>query len=273
MNDPNLVYVEGHDSDHKTLMKWPSYAYPEVLKDLLPIPVADDAALAWPHDEVARMVHAHNRDNKLFYRIVGQHTADTLKKSRRAFCSLDMNESPSNKRPGNFLTHVCLHSYHHHGWNIFSDWGSKSDNAIGCIGFHFALDDEPESTDPSRQCHNEHLGHPSSNSKAKTKSLHLTSTAAPADIQEIRVYYKPNSGRIAGLEFRDEHDQVRLAMMQWSPDGAVKNRPRSIDYDRIVPPKLEKGLRWQFVGLAGEFVNASAIGQVLARVGGIWRKI
>jgi hypothetical protein len=90
------------------------------------------------------------------------------------------------------------------------------------------------------------------------------------DITKIDIAYCPGSGYIAGMTFYDqvegEHTE-RLRWKQW--EG---REPAGLVHITNEPPDRGDGTVWQFVGLAGTFVDSMGNGHVLARVTGIWKK-
>ena len=279
VDHPMLAYAEFDGITGRTKMKRPNYAYPEVLKERLPIYVRNDAADdSYARDAAAIMVQTYSRSNDLFSHIVGD-LANPHRKFK-PFVSLDINES--HGAHDRALCRLSLHAYHHHRLAP-GHFSRDADNAIGAIGFRFVGDTAAKEDGCSQ-----HLGRPHFEDSSKYAVLDLTvrSVSAPniananatqavtktpdVDITRLDIAYVPGSGRIAALTFYDNFGDAATPRLAWKQWGAAGHEPEGLKVVRQEPPM--DGGRWRFVGLCGEW-DESIWGSVLSRVGGIWRRV
>ena len=130
-------------------MKRPNYAYPEVLKARLPVPVHDDTGVNLSTDGAYLMTESHVRDGNLWYRhdMVGDAIDPELHKNLgsnyKHFCTLDWSE-PLSKEVQNPLRRIVFHRYEHHRYPMTNEFFKKSDRAIGALGFGFKQDNKDD---------------------------------------------------------------------------------------------------------------------------------
>lgn len=266
VNHPDLAYADYNPLTKKTRMKKPIYAYPEVLKNRLPVFVRNDASDdAFAHDAAAALTKSYAKQNDLFCQIIGDHLDPDRK--YKPFTSLALSEGEED----NDLTALSLHGYHHHSWAP-SSFSKASDGSIAAIGFRFLHDEGAGLKRKDDGCTN-HYGSPFQDDDVDAfKSLELPKT--DVDIVRIDVSYVPGSGRIAGIVFFDDFgghaETQRLAWRQWK-EGRGEKKPEGMVTVSQYPPTPGPGERWRFVGIAGDW-DTSMWGHVLARVSGVWRK-
>jgi hypothetical protein len=256
-------------------MKRPNYAYPEVLKERLPVPIHNDVLSDLSTDGAYLKTAAYAHAGSLWFEhdMVGDPKATSAELHQKFgvggkyedFSTLELTE-PHGSTGANPLRRIAFHRY---TLSSFKSWLSttglkQAENAIGAIGLARIHDNTTEAE--SDGC-NRHLGHlHRSDEAADFKVLELGNV----DITKIEVAYVPGSGYIAGVTFFDQIDgqhTERLRWRQWEgkePQGLVK----------VVnePPDRGDGTIWEFVGLAGSWVDTLGKGHVLARLSGIWKK-
>jgi hypothetical protein len=272
VDHPHLAYAEFHKTTGKTQMTRPNYAYPEVLKERLPIMIGNDALDdSEVSDPAAVLTREFVKENDLYFHIIGD--AQNSRTKYISFSSLSLNESPHHRpKPGeeNFITGICFHSFRHHSV-VWSTFDRESHNAIGAIGFRFAHDEKDAKSSTGHTCHNQFKGHVSDDSDCIVKTLDLSPNKASGntDINRIEISYVPGSGRIGAITLYDDfagNTSGRVSFKQW---GSTNKEPHGVKTVVQEPPRDGQ---WRFVGMCGDFVE-SGFGQVLSRVSGIWRKI
>ncbi|KAF2399201.1 hypothetical protein EJ06DRAFT_531521 [Trichodelitschia bisporula] len=267
VNHPDLAYADFDGKTGKTRMKRPNYAFPEVLRERLPIPAYNDAA----HDSLSRdpasaVVQSFSHNEDLF----AQMTGDEGKPhgTYRHFVSLEFNERRDH---GNILCNFSIHAHHHHKWNSASRFSKAADGCIGAIGFRFVNDTELKADGCAVHTGRPHFDQPS-RFKIYRPSGKIPESAEDAmglDIAQIEVYYVPDSGMISGLAFFDKFgDQTGQALL-WKAWGAGK-LPTGMK--KVVQKPPEDGEKWTLVGLMGYWDDSALFGSVLNRIGGVWRK-
>jgi hypothetical protein len=275
VDHPHLAYAQYDAKTKSTRMKRPNYAYPEVLKERLPIPIHNSIVSDLSTDGAYLKTAAYVREDNLWFEpdMVGDPKVSAEDFRERYgmggryedFSSLELTE-PQGSRGANPLRRIALHRYR---VSSLKSWIStaalkQAENAIGAIGLARAHDDPGEAEHDG--C-NHHLGHlHSSDEAADFKTLDMKGV----DVRKIEVAYVPGSGYIAGLAFFDElegQQTERLRWQQWQgkePQGLVRVANE--------PPERGDGAVWEFVGLAGSWIDTLGKGHVLARVSGIWKK-
>jgi len=256
-------------------MKKPNYAFPEVLKERLPIPVHNRISSDLSTDGAYLKTAAYSHDDSLWFEpdMVGdpKATDEDFKQKfgvggrYEDFSTLEFTE-PHGSKGANPLRRIALHRY---SLSSIKSWLSttglkRAENAIGAIGLARLHDNPAEAENDG--C-NHHLGHlHRSDDAGDFKYLDLGSV----DITKIEISYVPGSGYIAGLTFFDQIDgqhTERLRWKQWEgrePQGMIKVLNE--------PPDRGDGAVWRFAGLTGSWIDTLGKGHVLARVSGIWKK-
>lgn len=276
VDHPHLAYAQYDPKTNSTRMKRPNYAYPEVLKERLPVPIHNSIVSDLSNDGAYLKTAAYVREDNIWFEpdMVGDPKASDDDFRQRYgfggryedFSTLELTE-PRGSKGANPLRRLALHRY---SLSSLKSWMStpalkQAENAIGAIGLARVHDN------PSQAEHdgcNHHLGHlHSSDGAADYRALDISGV----DITKIEVAYVPGSGYIAGLTFFDEVDgqhTERLRWRQWEgkePQGLVRATNE--------PPNRGDGAVWEFVGLAGSWIDTLGKGHVLARVSGIWKKV
>lgn len=284
VDHPDQAYAEYSGETGKTRMKRPIYAYPEVLEWRLPIYVGNHASEGSRHDEAAVKLQTYNRDGRLWTRLVGDRLS--LYRKYKSFVSLDFNE---NHGPGQSadLCRLSLHAARYHAKAFGNHFTRDSENAVGAIGFCFVGDTRTEDDKCSFHVGNPHFDDPSrlvilDPTKRALPPAALVGKppptavplAIPIDITRIDVFWVRGSGRIAGLEFFDNSSGKLSSGSEWKwKQWEYENKPQPQDMyvEHLMPPKDEN---WKFVGLYGDYCKDYLDrGSVLARIGGIWRRV
>jgi hypothetical protein len=256
-------------------MKRPNYAYPEVLKERLPIPIHNDILSDLSTDGAYLKTAAYAHAGTIWFEhdMVGDPKVNDAELHQKFgvggkyedFSTLELTE-PRGSTGANPLRRIAFHRY---TLSSFKSWLSttglkQAENAIGAIGLARIHDNTAEAE--SDGC-NRHLGHlHRSDDSTDFKVLELSNV----DITKIEVAYVPGSGYIAGVTFFDQINGQHTERLQWrqwegkEPQGLV----------RVVnePPDRGDGTVWEFAGLAGSWIDTLGKGHVLARVSGIWKK-
>jgi hypothetical protein len=276
VDHPHLAYAEYHHKTKLTSMKRPNYAYPEVLKERLPIPIHNDILSDLSTDGAYLKTAAYARTADLWFEpdMVGDQKATSTELTRKFgvggkyedFSTLELTE-PRGSTGANPLRRIALHRY---SLSSFKSWLSttglkQAENGIGAIGLARIHDDAAEAE--SDGC-NHHLGHMH---RGDDSTAYKVLELGNVDVTKLEITYVPGSGYIAGVTFFDQIDgqpTERLRWRQWEgkePQGLVK----------VVnePPNRGDGAVWQFVGLAGSWIDTLGKGHLLARVSGIWKKV
>ncbi|ORY14614.1 hypothetical protein BCR34DRAFT_222837 [Clohesyomyces aquaticus] len=255
-------------------MKRPNYAYPEVLKERLPVPIHNDILSDLSTDGAYLKTVAYASSGNMWFEpdMVGDPKAndeDLDKKFGNSkyedFSTLELTE-PQGSKSLNPLRRIALHRYRP-SLSIFAKSALKqAENAIGAIGLA-RLQDDPAAAEADGCMH--HLGHlhRSDRDKAETfKCLELGNV----DITKIDIQYIPGSGFIAGVTFFDQIDGQHTERLRWKQwEG---KEPEGLVHVMNEPPDRGDGTVWKFVGLAGSWIDTVAHGHVLARLTGIWKK-
>ena len=276
VDHPHLAYAEYNHKTKSTRMKRPNYAYPEVLKERLPIPIHNPIVSDLSSDGAYLRTAAYVHDDNIWFEpdMVGDPKASDADFRTRYgfggryedFSTLELTE-PRGTKGANPLRRIALHRY---SLSSFKSWLStdalkQAEHAVGAIGLARVHDDPAAA---QRDGCNHHLGHVHGmHDASEWRALDI----GGVDVTKIEVAYVPGSGYIAGLTFFDEMDgqaTERLPFRQWEgkePMGLV----------RVVnePPNRGDGTVWKFAGLAGSWIDTLGKGHVLARVSGIWKKV
>ena len=277
VDHPDLAYAQFDPVTRKTKMKRPNYPYPDVLKARLPVFVRNDAEdNSGSRDAAAIAVQTFSHSNDLFSHIVGD--LPNPHRFYKPFVSLSLNEANGARDRG--LCGLSLHAYHHHALAP-GNFSKDSNNAIGAIGFHFFGDSKLEADGCSQ-----HIGRPHFDDSSKFHKCDLTSRSistsngasgpvepplkTTVDITKIDIAYVPGTGRIAGLTFFDNFGEFASEQLTWKQWTATGKEPDNLKVVRQTPPA--DGGQWKFVGLCGE-IDECIWGTVLARVGGVWRRV
>ncbi|KAF2197042.1 hypothetical protein GQ43DRAFT_475787 [Delitschia confertaspora ATCC 74209] len=275
VDHPHLAYADYDEKTKQTRMKRPNYAYPEVLKERLPVPIHDDTLDDLSTDGAYLKTAAYAKESDVWfdYDMVGDpklNDSDLSAKFGMAskyehFSTLEFTE-PHESRGHNPLRRISLHRYRM-SMGLFARSGLKhAENAIGAIGLAFERDD-PSTAEPDA-C-TKHLGHLHSSGKGDTNNFKALNIGN-VDVTQIDVAYFPGSGYIAGMTFYDQiNEQVteRLRWKQWE-----SKEPEGLVHVINAPPDRGDGTVWKFAGLTGSWVDTMGQGHVLARVSGIWKK-
>ncbi|CAI6321109.1 unnamed protein product [Periconia digitata] len=281
VDHPHLAYAQFSPTTKSTRMKRPNYAYPEVLAQRLPIPIHNDilSDLSTDGAYLKTIAFARSGEDDMWFEpdMVGDPKAsdDDFKEKfgmggrYEDFSTLELTE-PRGSKGANPLRRISLHKYtlsSLKSW-IASSHLKNAENAVGALGFalvHASPDREEVRADGCTH----HLGDThfhSSSESSNFKALDLGNV----DVTKIEIAYIPGSGYISGITFYDHVDgqeTARLSWRQWEgkePPGLV----RKINE----PPERGDGTVWQFVGLAGSWVDTMGKGHLLARLSGIWKK-
>ena len=253
-------------------MKRPNYAYPEVLKARLPVPVHDDTGTNLSTDGAYLMTESHVHDGNLWYRhdMVGDaidpESHKNLGSNYKHFCTLDWSE-PLGKEVQNPLRRIVFHLYEHHHYPMTNEFFKKSDCAIGALGFGFEQDDEDDKQgDGCTRVAGEVRW------RARHKSANWsTFDISGLDITNVVISYVPGQKRIAKMVFQDKLDGSTNDVFTFkSWEG---NEPEALIHESLEPPDQGDGAVWRFVGLSGSFISHPIQNQVLARVSPIWKKM
>jgi hypothetical protein len=262
-------------------MKRPNYAFPEVLKERLPIPVHNDILSDLSIDGAYLKTIAYARagageDNIWFEPdMVGDPKAteaDFHKKFGMGgryedFSTLELTE-PRGSKGANAIRRIALHRYTLSSFkSMLSTAGLKSaENAIGAIGLARVQHNPKEASVQADGC-THHLGHlHHSNDAGDFKVLELGNL----DITKLVIAYIPGSGYIAGITFFDQVDGQHTERLRWHQWQGKE--PQGLVHVVNEPPDRGDGAVWRFVGLAGSWIDTMGKGHVLARVTGIWKK-
>lgn len=253
-------------------MKKPNYAYPEVLRNRLPVPFQNDAADdSHSRDAAAVMTKTFSRGGDLFCHIVGD--IPNPHRTYKAFTSLALNEAHGASTE-HFLEALSIHGYHHHTFAP-GHFSKDSVNAIGAIGFRFTGEKASVHEDGCTA----HYGRPHLKDQSMYKTLNLAGSNTSKDsrtsrptteITRLDVCFVPGTGRIAALVFHDNYGSQTTERLAWRQWGAAGHEPEGLTRVTQEPPKDDQ--QWRFVGLAGDF-DHTVWGDVLARVSGIWRRV
>lgn len=260
-----------------TAFRRPNYAYPEVLKERLPIPIHNDILSDLSTDGAYLKTVAYSREDEMWFEpdMVGDPKSNETDMSSKFgpskyedFSTLEYTEARGSKGQ-NPLRRLALHRYRLHS---MTGWLSKTalkqaEHSIGSISFA-RIQDDISAADADGCVH--HLGrvhHSDKNDPANFRVLELGNV----DITKIDVAYIPGSGYIAGLTFYDQingQQTERLAWKQW--EG---REPAGLVHIVNEPPERGDGTVWKFAGLAGSWIDTLGHGHVLARISGIWKKV
>jgi hypothetical protein len=258
-------------------MKRPNYAYPEVLKERLPVPIHNDILSDLSTDGAYLKTVAFANDDNMWFEpdMVGDPKANGADLSQKFgslskyedFSTLELTEPRGSEGPKP-LRRISLHRYRLSSWR---GWVAKSglkraDNAIGAIGIARAHDN-PEAAEADGCVHHiGHIHHGDQDDADNFKALELGNV----DITKIDVAYIPGSGYIAGMTFYDQVEGQHTERLRWKQwEG---KEPAGLVHITNEPPDRGDGAVWEFVGLAGSFVDTMGNGHVLARVTGIWKR-
>lgn len=260
-------------------MKRPNYAYPEVLKERLPVPIHNDILSDLSTDGAYLKTVAYANEDNIWFEpdMVGDPKANESDLSTKFgsmsryedFSSLELTE-PRGSENYNPLRRISLHRYRISSWRgIVAKAGVKrADNAIGAIGLARTHDDLSAANGYADGCvhHLGHIHHGDKDDSANFQALELGNV----DITKIDVAYIPGSGYIAGLTFYDQVEGLQTERLRWRQwEG---KEPAGIVHIVNEPPDRGDGTVWKFAGLAGSWVDTMGNGHVLARVTGIWKK-
>ncbi|KAF2749688.1 hypothetical protein M011DRAFT_511702 [Sporormia fimetaria CBS 119925] len=277
VDHPHLAYAEYDEKTKSTRMKRPNYAYPEVLKERLPIPIHNDILSDLSTDGAYLKTIAYSHEDNLWFEpdMVGDPKANAVDLSSKFgslskyedFSTLELTEARGSEERS-ALRRISLHRYRLSSWR---GWVAKAgikraDDAIGAIGVARVHDDPAAATADGCVHHIGHVHHGDLNDSANFKALELGNV----DITKIDVAYIPGSGYIAGLTFYDQMDGQYTERLQWRQwEG---REPPGLVHVTNEPPDRGDGTIWCFAGLAGSFIDTMGNGHVLARVSGIWKK-
>lgn len=258
-------------------MKRPNYAYPEVLKERLPVPIHNDILSDLSTDGAYLKTVAYVKDDNIWFEpdMVGDPKANGTDLSSKFgsfskyedFSTLELTEPRGSEGPRP-LRRISLHRYR---LSSLKGWMAKAglkraDNAIGAIGLTRMQDDPSTAKADGCTHHLGHFHHSDEDDILSFKFLELGNV----DITKIDVAYIPGSGYIAGLTFYDQVDGQHTERLHWRQwEG---REPAGLVHITNEPPDRGDGTVWSFVGIAGSFVDTMGNGHVLARVSGIWKK-
>ncbi|KAF1977461.1 hypothetical protein BU23DRAFT_550779 [Bimuria novae-zelandiae CBS 107.79] len=276
VDHPHLAYAQYDPKTNTTRMKRPNYAYPEVLKERLPVPVHNSIVSDLSTDGAYLKTAAYVRDDNIWFEpdMLGDpKVSDDDFRARYGFggryedfSTLELTE-PRGSTGANPLRRIVLHRY---SLSSIKSWIStaalkQAENAIGAIGLA-RVHDSPDEAEHDG-C-NHHLGHLHSSSDASHyKGLDISGV----DITKIEVAYIPGSGYVAGLAFFDEVDGQQTERLRWKQwEGKA---PQGLVHVTNEPPDRGDGTVWKFVGLAGSWIDTLGKGHILARATGIWKKV
>jgi hypothetical protein len=254
-------------------MRRPIYAYPEVLKERLPIPVHNDILSDLSMDGAYLKTAAYVHGDNIWFEsdMVGDPKAAKTDLRRkfdgfsqyRDFSTLELTE-PRGNQELNPLRRMTLHRYHHSTWKV---WGSKAaDNAIGAIGLARVREETAAKADGCMH----HLGHYHHGDMEDPSNYHALDLRN-VDITKIDVAYVPGSGYISGMTFYDQINGQNTERLRWKQWEGAKE-PAGLKHIVNEPPDRGDGTVWKFAGLAGSWIDLAGKGHVLARVSGIWKK-
>lgn len=258
-------------------MKRPNYAYPEVLKERLPVPIHNDIISDLSTDGAYLKTIAYAREDNIWFEpdMAGDPKANGADLTRKFgslskyedFSTLELTE-PRGSEGLNPLRRISLHRYSLSSW---MGWAAKSglrraDNGIGAIGLIRVHDDAKAAGADGCVQHFGHLHHGDQDDKSNFRYLELGNV----DITKIDIAYIPGTGYIAGMTFYDQVDGRHTERLHWKQwEG---KEPAGLVHITNEPPDRGDGTVWTFVGLAGSFVDTMGNGHVLARVSGVWKK-
>jgi hypothetical protein len=277
VDHPHLAYAEFDEKTKSTRMKRPNYAYPEVLKERLPVPIHNDILSDLSIDGAYLKTVAYASEDNIWFEpdMIGDPKANASDLGQKFggmskyedFSTLELTE-PKGAEGHRPLRRLALHRYRLSSWRglVAKSGLKRADNAIGSIGIARTKDDI--STVGADGCvhYLGHIHHADKNDALNFKSLELGNV----DITKIDIAYIPGSGYIAGMTFYDQIDgqnTERLGWKQW--EG---KEPAGVVHVVNEPPDRGDGIMWKFAGLAGSWVDTMGNGHVLARVSGIWKK-
>lgn len=261
VNHPELAYAHFDESTQQTRMKRPNYAYPENLKDRLPVFIHNDAKDDYfSNDQVVKKLLYYKRDRELFARLIGP--SPNPHRSQVSFTSLDMNEEKSDDNP---IVALSLHAYHHSV--IHSRFSKVAENAIGGIGFRFQQDTPVQDGTDSEDGCTVREGAANFEARKFVKLPAVGLPKAPIQISKIVVSYLPTPGYIAGLEFYN--DSSPLPCLSWKQWGTQKEQPAGLIVETQQPHREGN---WTFIGLTGYWDVSVTKSRVLSSISGIWKK-
>jgi len=257
-------------------MKRPNYAYPEVLKERLPIPIHNDTLSDLSTDGAYLKTAAYAKEGDVWFDhdMVGDptlnddHLSTTFGYGSKYehFSTLEHTE-PHQNRPHNPLRRISLHRYRMNMGGFLTRAGLKrAKDAIGAIGLAFERDDPSTAQPDGCTMHLGHL-HSSGNDDANNfKALNIGNV----DITQIDVQYFPGSGYIASITFYDQINGVNTERLRWKQwEG---KDPEGLVHVINAPPDRGDGTVWKFIGLCGTWVDTMGQGHVMARISGVWKK-
>ncbi|KAF1998281.1 hypothetical protein P154DRAFT_578101 [Amniculicola lignicola CBS 123094] len=280
VDHPHLAYAEFDKKTKSTRMKRPNYAFPEVLKERLPIPIHNDILSDLSTDGAYLKTVAYSSADDTWFEpdMVGDpksRGADLTSKFGMSaqyedFSTLELTEAHA-AQGASPIRRLALHRYRLGGFSKLFSGGSSlklAEGAIGAIGIARVHDDPATAEDDGCTLHLGHRHRSGKDEAQNFKALEL----ANVDITKIDVAYMPGSGFIAAVTFYDQingQETERLRWRQW--EG---REPQGLVHVINEPPDRGDGTLWKFVGLAGSWVNPFGHGgHVLARVTGVWKKV
>ncbi|KAF2116088.1 hypothetical protein BDV96DRAFT_598853 [Lophiotrema nucula] len=276
VDHPHLAYAEFDEKTKSTRMKRPNYAYPEVLKERLPIPIHNDiiSDLSTDGAYLKTIAYSGITDSVWFEPdMVGDPKAsDSDLRAKfggkyEDFSTLEFTE-PRGNRGLNPLRRLALHRYRVRSWNTLLGKSAlkQADGAIGAIGFARQQDSPEQAESDGCVTHFGHRHHSDKDDASNFRTLDLGNV----DITKIDVAYIPGSGYIAGITFFDTVNELETPRLRWQQwEG---KEPAGMVHHINEPPERGDGTVWKFVGLAGSWVDTIGQGHVLARISGIWKK-
>lgn len=259
-------------------MKRPNYAYPEILKERLPVPIHNDIRSDLSSDGAYLKTVAYASDDNLWFEpdMVGDPKANDDDLGTKFggfskyedFSTLELTE-PRGSEGHRPLRRISLHRYRLSSWRglIAKSGLKRADNAIGAIGLSRMHDDPSKALADGCSTHLGHVHTSDLDDVSNFKHLDLGNV----DITKIDVAYVPGSGYIAGMTFYDQVEGQHTERLRWRQWEGGKE-PAGLVHITNEPPDRGDGTVWAFAGLAGTFVDSMGNGHVLARVTGIWKK-
>ncbi|KAF2264615.1 hypothetical protein CC78DRAFT_532991 [Lojkania enalia] len=278
VDHPHLAYAEFDSRTKSTRMKRPNYAYPEVLKERLPVPIHNDILSDLSTDGAYLKTVAYSNEDNIWFEpdMVGDPKANDTDVGRKFgtgskyvdFSTLELTE-PRGLKDHNPLRRLALHKYRlGFGGTIMGKAALKqAEGAVGAIGLARVHDNPADAQSDGCTTHLGHVHHSDKDDSSTFKALEITNV----DITKLDIAYIPGSGYIAGVTFFDkvsEQETKRLSWEQW--EG---KEPAGLVHIPNEPPDRGDGTIWQFAGLGGSWVDAPGHGHVLARLTGIWKKV